>query len=107
MDGGYRIHRLQFDDDEIFNKQVNTIAEIKLDAIVNHGQTNLCQRPESRFPEFMLQTSRVSAFQQPRAQFGVNPHRRRDYGTRDLLRGDSGDRAGSHKSFYCAPGRDS
>jgi len=41
MDRGDRVHRLEFDDDEILDKQVDPISEIQLHAIVVNRQANL------------------------------------------------------------------
>jgi len=49
MNGSNRVHRFQFDDDQIFHQEIDSVAEIQLNAIVNHGQANLRIRLESGF----------------------------------------------------------
>jgi len=35
MNGSNRVHRFQFDDDQIFHQEIDSVAEIQLNAIVN------------------------------------------------------------------------
>ena len=37
MNGRNRVHGFQFDDDQIFNQEIDSVTEIQFDAIVDHG----------------------------------------------------------------------
>jgi hypothetical protein len=74
MNGCDCFYGLQFYDDQIVHQQVDAIAEVQFNSVVDDWQSNLRLRLEAGFSEFMLQTGCVGALQKTGAQFRMNSH---------------------------------
>ena len=80
-----RLSALHFDDHELFNDQVDPVAQLDSFTVENHRQTNLAGDCKPAFSKFMSKTSLVRALQQPRAEDGVNVHGGRHDSPRNLV----------------------
>lgn len=72
MERDHFFHGFQFDDDCIFNENVDPVADIQFHLVVNQRQTHLAKRSESTFPKLINQTRFVSRFQKSRTKPTVN-----------------------------------
>jgi hypothetical protein len=71
-----RLNAFHFHNDEVLYHQVHPVPELDLLSVVNYGQTDLAGHLDPALPDFMRETSLISAFQQPRAKDSVNVHGR-------------------------------
>lgn len=62
------LHGFQFDDDCIFNENVDSVAYNQFHLIVNHGQADLTQRLKPAFTKLINQTRFISRLQQSRSK---------------------------------------
>ncbi len=58
---GNPIHRLQFNDHQVFGQKVNSVAAFELDTFVSGWKRDLTMTFESSLLKFVLQTCQVSA----------------------------------------------
>ncbi len=66
LDGQHGLDRFDLHHHEVFRQKVDAIAELELYSQVDDGQTHLRGRMDSRPAKFVLQSSRISAFEQAR-----------------------------------------
>jgi hypothetical protein len=92
MDRVDAIYALDLNNHQIFDEQINAITEFQFLSLVDHGQTNLSGHVKSSLAEFVRQASLVSTLQQPRAELGMDFHRRIDDGARNLVNAGRSDR---------------
>src|SRR5262245_46016299 len=72
-----------FDDDAVFEQEVDSIAGVESYAAVHDRQTNLVLKLYAARHELMAETSAVRTFQQPGSERAVNLHRGFDDALRD------------------------
>ena len=65
-------HCFEFDDDAVFDKKIDSISSLDLDALVNHGQADLVLKMQSIKRKLIVQTCAVGTFQQACAKSRVN-----------------------------------
>ena len=65
---------LHLDDDKVLDQEVNAISKLNPFAFVNDGQSDLAGNIYALLPKLMEQASLISAFEQARAQDGMNFH---------------------------------
>lgn len=63
VDGGKGIHRLKFDYDVIFDQQINSIASLELNAVVNDWKRDLGVAFEASLLQFVLEAGLIRALQ--------------------------------------------
>jgi hypothetical protein len=85
VDGRYRIYGLDFDYHEVFDEEIHAIAQFELDLTIDDRKADLSCGVKSILGQFILEARRVGAFEQARAQFGVNSHGRSNNGVADLV----------------------
>ena len=69
---------LQFDNQALLHKEVNTIATVKLYGLIDDGQSNLAMEDQPSLAQFIAQTRLVSRLEQPWPQATVNLNRSSD-----------------------------
>ena len=67
------VNRLYFNDDEVLDEQINTIAEIEPDASVNYWEADLRQAMVARVLEFVMQAGRNRCFRADRGRARCEP----------------------------------
>ncbi len=66
MDWMDRLNAFHFNDDYVFDDQINSVSKFDLLSVVNDRKTDLATHFESAFSKLMSKTSLVSALQQSR-----------------------------------------
>jgi hypothetical protein len=80
-----RLDALHFDDNQIFNDEVDPVAQLDSFTVENHWQTDLAPDRKSAFPKLMSKTSLVGALQESGTQYGVHMHGGRNDSSRNLV----------------------
>jgi len=75
MDGIDRVYTLNLDNYEVFNNQVDAVAEINSFAIEDNWQSDLLGDSKTPFAKFMSKAGFVGAFEQAGAEMRMNLHR--------------------------------
>ena len=92
MKGKQFLHCLQFDDDAVFDKEVDPVSRIYSNALIYDRKPHLMFKSNTVQPELVAKASIVRTFQTAGAECGVDLHRR----TKNLFR----DRIVQHKKYY-------
>lgn len=66
VNGRNCLDRLDFEDDEIFDQQIDPVAKFELCATIYNGQSNLSRRSNTRLEQLVLQARLVSTLKQAR-----------------------------------------
>ncbi len=85
MDRMDRLNTLHFHDHQVLDYQIHTTSQLNPLALIDDRQADLRGNGESTSLEFMGQTGLIGTFQQSRSKFGMDLHRRGDYGAGYLI----------------------
>jgi hypothetical protein len=80
-----RFNALHFDDYELFDDEVDPVPKLDSFSVENYRQPDLAGNYEPALSKFMSKTSLIGAFQQTRAEHGVNVHGGRHDSSRNLV----------------------
>jgi len=85
VNGMYGVCGFHFDDDSGFDKEIDSISELKFVALINNWQGHFCRDLESSTSQFVRKAALVGTFQEPWTEYGVNFHYRGYYEPGDLV----------------------
>jgi hypothetical protein len=74
-----------FDDDEVFDQQIDAVTEFDFFAVIDYRQTDLAAEDKAAFFQFVSEASLVCAFQKARPKQGMDVHRGGNDGACDLV----------------------
>ena len=107
VDGINGFDALDFDDDEVFDDQIDAIAQIDALSVIDYGESYLPRNGETLFAKFVGQAGFVGALEEAGAQLRMNLHRGCDHCAGqavDARGGDHGEAAMStFSSIVLAP----
>ena len=83
VDGSEGINALDLDDHPSFDQEVDAVAAVELDAVVDNRKRDLALNAQAGFGEFVAQTHLIGGFEQARAESAVNSDRAADDLPRD------------------------
>lgn len=72
MERDHLLNGFQLNDDSVFYKNVDPIANIQFHFVINHRQSNLTQRFKPTFPKLINQTGFIGRFQKARPEASMN-----------------------------------
>ena len=78
VDGKQLFNTFEFNDEAVFNDEVDTIGGGELHAFVNDRQMNLVLKMQASLRQFIEQTSVVRALEEAGPECGMNSHRSTD-----------------------------
>lgn len=72
MERNHFLHGFQFDDDCVFNEDVDAVTNVEFHLVVNHRQTYLAESFKPAFSKLINQAGFISRFQKPRPEARMN-----------------------------------
>jgi hypothetical protein len=85
VDRGELVHGLQLDDYTVFHEQIDPVADVDPDAVVQDRLDEFRQDLQAAFAKLVNKAALVCAFQKSRAKRGMNFHHGVDDLTRNLI----------------------
>ena len=74
MNRQHLFHAFDFDDQAIFDNEVNPIGGLELDSLIDNGQANLVLEMQTRLGEFVVHACVTCAFENAGTERRVHSH---------------------------------